>query len=194
MDVEFAQRRGRPSRTGSIALPRPSLPLLARLTFPRTVRIEEEESGAFAVRAGGQGAASGSPSLHVQIADGRIVAFELAATRNPVARQSRRTLPTSLAVPVPPARAPWPCVGIPRRDRACANRPVDPVESERRGVWLERANRSRQRAHPRDGRGHGARTRCAVPAGTQCARHPIHCGFDTCAGRKRRDGSDQGDG
>lgn len=48
---------------------------LGRLTFPRTVGIEEqEEAGTFAVRAGARDITSGLPPIRVRIADGHIVA------------------------------------------------------------------------------------------------------------------------
>ena len=102
---------------------------VGRLTFPRTVRIEEEEGGRFAVRSGGQGDAAGSPSLRVQIADGRVVAANPQQLAT-MLRGSRAELVTArLPIPVPPARTAGPRVGVPRRDRACPNRPADAMES-----------------------------------------------------------------
>jgi general secretion pathway protein L len=47
---------------------------VGRLTFPRNVRIEEEQGGTFAVRVGNQGSVAGPPSLRVQFVEGRVVA------------------------------------------------------------------------------------------------------------------------
>ena len=146
---------------------------VGRLTFPRTVRIEEEESGAFAVRAGGQGAASGSPSLHVQIADERIVASNSQRNSQPCCEAVALS---SSCVPRGSCSARSSSLAVRRNSStgSCVRKSTGwtPCKFERRGIRLERANPVGQRAHPRDGRGHRARTRCAVPAGTQCARHP----------------------